>query len=117
MKRRYACEHPAPSLLESNLASLPGRVILLLEVQDGILHQPTTASLGPRLGEVEEPLAATGRAIEQTELIGARRSGSFSSQAAALLTLCPRAWMRTHPYGRLIGVSLRARTEVDWFGI
>jgi AmiR/NasT family two-component response regulator len=42
---------------------------LLLEVQDGILQQLTAASLGLQLGEVEGPLEATGRAIEQAKAI------------------------------------------------
>jgi len=55
--------------LNEQLELLRARQRLLVEVQDGILQQLTTVSLGLRLGQVDEPLAATERAIEQAKSI------------------------------------------------
>ena len=55
--------------LRRQVEVLRGKQRLLLEVQDGILQQLTAASLGLQLGEVERPLEATGRAIEQAKAI------------------------------------------------
>jgi len=55
--------------LQQHLGLLRKRQQLLLEVQDGILQQLTAASLGMQLGELAEPLAATGRAIVQAKSI------------------------------------------------
>ena len=55
--------------LRQQLKVLRSKQRLLLEVQDGILQHLTTASLALQLGEVEAPLEATGRAIEQAKLI------------------------------------------------
>jgi AmiR/NasT family two-component response regulator len=56
-------------ILQQQVELLRNRQGLLLAVQDGILQQLTTASLGLQLGEIEGPLAATGRAIEQAKSI------------------------------------------------
>jgi AmiR/NasT family two-component response regulator len=56
-------------ILHQQVELLRSRQGLLLAVQDGILQQLTTASLGLQLGEIEGPLAATGRAIEQAKSI------------------------------------------------
>jgi two-component system, response regulator / RNA-binding antiterminator len=55
--------------LQQQLELLRSNQALLLEVQDGILQQLTTASLCLQVGEIDSALAATGRAIEQAKSI------------------------------------------------
>jgi AmiR/NasT family two-component response regulator len=55
--------------LQQQLELLRSKQALLLGVQDGILQQLTTASLGLQLGEVQGPLSATGVAIERAKAI------------------------------------------------
>lgn len=55
--------------LQEQLGLLRTRQRLLVEVQDGILQQLTTVTLGLQLGQLAAPLAATGRAIELAKSI------------------------------------------------